>query len=306
MLKWTRLVKLIPRVYACHWSTSLRCVSLFRVKNMSTEDFAFAIDVTNLMDWGLTTADFEFMLKLEPEGCFVLLDDSEKVGIATTVSFGRVGWFGNLIVREDKRKKGGGSLLVSHALKYLKTKNVKTVGLYAYPNAIPFYTRLGFKYDSDFVVLKGKGVFLTVDADVTAAGKHDLKPVIELDHNCFGADRRKVLEPILADPSNLCYVSFEGNRLVGFAMATIYSETAELGPFVCSQERGDVATNLVSAAINGLKGYEVSLCIGEKEVSVIDLLVKSGFGESFRVSRMFFGKPGTKDCIYAAESLERG
>ena len=61
---------------------------MFRVKNMSAEDFAFAINITDPVGWDLTEADFAFMLKLEPEGCFVLLDDSEKVGIATTVSFG--------------------------------------------------------------------------------------------------------------------------------------------------------------------------------------------------------------------------
>jgi len=123
---------------------------------MSVDDFAFAIDITDQMNWELTEADFAFMLRLEPGGCFVLLDGSERVGIATSVSFGRLGWFGNLIVHSDRREKGGGSLLVNHALKYLSAKRgAKSVGLYAYPNKIPFYTRLGFKYDSDFIVLKG-------------------------------------------------------------------------------------------------------------------------------------------------------
>ena len=82
---------------------------MFSARSMSAEDFAFAINITDQMNWDLTEADFAFMLRLEPEGCFVLLDGSEKVGIATTVSFGELGWFGNLIVQNDKRKKGGGS-----------------------------------------------------------------------------------------------------------------------------------------------------------------------------------------------------
>jgi GNAT superfamily N-acetyltransferase len=273
---------------------------------MAAEDFAFAIDITNPMDWGLTRADFEFMLKLEPEGSFVLLDDSEKVGIATTVSFGQMGWFGNLIVRKDERKKGGGSLLVNHALKYLQTKKVNTVGLYAYPDAIPFYTKLGLKYDSDFTVLKGTGISSSVDARVTEAQRDDLEQIVKSDQNCFGAARRKVLEPILTDTGNVCRIAFEDNRLVGFVAAAIYGKTAELGPLVCSQRRNDIAVSLISTALNRLKGYEVSLCIHKKEVSVIDTLMKHGFSESFKVSRMFFGTPVSRDCIYAAESLERG
>jgi predicted N-acetyltransferase YhbS len=273
---------------------------------MSAEDFAFAVDITDQMNWDLTEADFAFMLRLEPEGCFVLLDGSEKVGIATSVSFDQLGWFGNLIVHGDKRGKGGGSLLVNHALKYLMAKMVKSVGLYAYTSKIPFYTRLGFKYDSDFIVLKGRGTSSSVTMGVSEAGKESLKQIVDFDQDCFGASRRKVLEPILLDPGNLCYIILENKQLQGFAAAKVYDRTAELGPVVCSSGRSDVAISLINAALNRLRGSEVSLCLHEREASILDTLIKRGFSESFKVSRMFYGSAIRKDCIYAAESLERG
>jgi GNAT superfamily N-acetyltransferase len=272
---------------------------------MSGDDFAFAIDITDQMGWELTEAEFAFMLRLEPEGCFVLLDGSERVGIATSVSFGRLGWFGNLIVHSDKRQKGGGSLLVNHALKYLTAKRVKSVGLYAYPSRIPFYTRLGFKYDSDFIVLKGKGNS-SITPGVSEAGKNSLKQIVDFDQDCFGASRKKVLEPILLDPGNLCYVILEDKQLQGFAAAKVYDKTAELGPVICSPERNDIAISLINAALNRLSGIEVSLYLHAREASILDALAKRGFSQSFKVSRMFYGSPFTKDCIYAAESLERG
>jgi GNAT superfamily N-acetyltransferase len=273
---------------------------------MSAEDFAFAINITDQMNWDLTEADFAFMLRLEPEGCFVLLDGSEKVGIATTVSFGELGWFGNLIVQNDKRKKGGGSLLVNHALKYLKAKRVKSVGLYAYPSKIPFYTRLGFKYDSDFIVLRGKSTSSLVPTGVSEAGKGNLEQIVDFDQDCFGAPRRKVLEPILLDAGNLCYVVLEDKLLLGFAAAKVYDKTAELGPMVCSPGRSDVAIRLINAVLGRLRGSEVSLSLHLGEASILDTLIKRGFSESFKVSRMFYGSYINEDCIYAAESLERG
>jgi len=273
---------------------------------MTVDDFAFAIDITDQMNWELTEADFAFMLKLEPEGCFVLIDGSERVGIATSVSFGRLGWFGNLIVHSDRREKGGGSLLVNYALKYLTAKRgAKSVGLYAYPTKIPFYTRLGFKYDSDFIVLKGKGTS-TITAGVSEAGKNSSKQIVDFDQDCFGASRKKVLEPILLDPDNLCYMILEDKQLLGFAAAKVYDKTAELGPVVCSPGRSDIAISLINAALNRLNGFEVSLYLHEREASILEALTKRGFSESFKVSRMFYGSPVTKDCIYAAESLERG
>jgi hypothetical protein len=82
---------------------------MFRVEQMNPEDFPFAVKLSNTMNWNMTVEDFELALELEPEGCFILQDGSERFGIATTVSFGKVGWFGNLIVKEEARRKGAGA-----------------------------------------------------------------------------------------------------------------------------------------------------------------------------------------------------
>ncbi len=112
--------------------------------------------------------DFEYMLNLEPQGCFVLFDGSERIGIATCISFGKVGWFGNLIIKEKCRKKGAGSLLVKHAVDYLQSRGVKTIGLYAYPNLLNFYSRQGFKEDEDFSVLSVE-TLQSINAETLAA-----------------------------------------------------------------------------------------------------------------------------------------
>jgi len=274
---------------------------------MSAEDFEFAVRITDQMSWGLAKADFEFMIELEPEGCFVLLHDSERVGIATTVSFGRVGWFGNLIVSPEKQRKGGGSFLVRHALEYLADKNVRTVGLYAYTEKIPFYTALGFKYDSDFIALKGKGASSSSHCvDVREATNKDINEIIDLDKACFGASRKKLLEPILRDTDNFCYVSTENGRLSGFTVAKVYQGMVELGPLVSTKELSDIAIGLLAAALSRSNDFEVTTCVPKSEASILNMLTRTGFTEKFRVARMFFGPSVTGDCVYAAESLERG
>ncbi len=95
---------------------------MFEVRKLLEEDFDFAVNLTDTRDWQLTEEDFRFMLEMEPEGCFVLLYDSVRVGLVTNVSFGKVGWLGILIVDEKHRKSGGGRLLVQHSLEYFKVK----------------------------------------------------------------------------------------------------------------------------------------------------------------------------------------
>jgi predicted N-acetyltransferase YhbS len=279
---------------------------MFHVKTMFPEDFAFAVQITDRMNWNLTTADFEFMTELEPDGCFVLLENSERIGLATTINFGTVAWFGNLIVNENHRGKGAGSLLVKHSIKYLRSKHAKTIGLYAYIDRIPFYKRLGFEYDSELTVLKGKGGSLSIKPVVKEAEKQDLEEIIEFDRSCFGASRRKLLDPIVSDPDNLCYVSIEEGQMVGYVVAKVYRQMGEIGPLICRREREEVAISLLKAVLSRLEEYDISLYVPDKERVILETLGKLRFAESFRVAKMFFGSPIVKDCVNVAESLERG
>jgi hypothetical protein len=38
----------------------------------------------------------------------------------------------------------------------------------------------------------------------------------------------------------------------------------------------------------------------------MDFLLENGFQKEFEVSRMFLGSADPQDCVYLAESLERG
>lgn len=279
---------------------------MFRITTMSEEDIDFAIKITDHMKWNLSRSDFEFMIELEPDGCFVLFEDSKRIGLATTVTYDTVAWFGNLIIDENYRNKGAGSLLVKHSIEYLMHKNVETIGLYAYMDRIHFYQTLGFNYDSKFTVLKGKGRTLPPKSDVRQAQKQDIREIVKFDGYCFGADRRKLVEPIILDADNLCYVSIKDERIVGYVVAKLFGKMGEIGPLVYQKDQDNVAIGLLNFILSKLEKYQVSAYVPTRENMILDHLRKVGFAESFQVARMFFGPPLDSDCICMAESLERG
>jgi ribosomal protein S18 acetylase RimI-like enzyme len=279
---------------------------MFRVGKMKTQDFPFAVDLANTMNWNMVVADFELAAKLEPDGCFILSRDSRRLGIATCVSYGKVGWFGNLIVQEEQRRKGAGSLLLKHAINYLKDNEVETIGLYAYPNLIEFYNRFGFEPDMDFLVLQGKPSFSIKDVKLREATKQDIPALIEFDSQCFGASRKKLLEHILENKENLCYVSAAGDEVTGYVAAKVYGEMAEVGPLICPANHVDEAVLLLKTILSRLRGRSVFICIPKKETDLLAVLSNAGLQEDFRVARMFLGTAIVTDCIYVAESLERG
>jgi predicted N-acetyltransferase YhbS len=279
---------------------------MFQVKQMSPKDFSFATELANTMNWNMSTQDFEFMTQLEPDGCFVLLDDSKRVGIATSISYGKVGWFGNLIVKEEYRNMGAGSLLVKHAVDYLRGKGVETIGLYAYPKLIKFYSNQGFKADDDFTVLNAQTLNVSNKETLPPIGKHNIYAVTKFDRECFGGDRKKLLESIILEEGNLSYYASKGNEVVGYVAATVYETMAWVGPLMCQEGNVDDAVTLLKVVLAKLTGLKVYVALPKTEIALADMLSAVGFKEDFSVVRMYLGPSVAKNCIYLAESLERG
>ena len=279
---------------------------MFHVEKMGVDDFPFAVQLANTMNWNMTLEDFNFMVKLEPQGCFMLFHSKERLGIATSVSFGKAGWFGNLVVKAGARREGAGNFLTRHAIDYLKSKSVDTIGLYAYPQLVKFYEHFGFESDIDFLVLKGKASFPAAQGILQAAKKRDISKILNFDCDCFGANRKKLLEPILLNKGNLCYVSTENNEITGYVATKVYGKMAEVGPLICHTNRAEEALLLLKTTLSRLNGLEVFTYIPKKETPLLNMLYKAGLKEDFRVVRMFLGPAIAKNCIYTPESLERG
>jgi len=279
---------------------------MFQPRLMRKQDYAFATRLANTMDWNMALEDFEFMKFLEPEGCFVLYDQSKKVGIATCISYGQLGWFGNLVVKEEYRKKGAGSTLVTHAINYLRTKGVNTIGLYAYPHLLDFYGNFGFRPDEGLSVLHAQTVSPIEAENLPKIERRNFQSINKLDNQCFGGDRKRLLESIILKPTNLSYFASKSKEYLGYVASTIYESMAWIGPLICIESRPDIAILLLKAVISKMEGKSVYAVVPKKDSCLIDCFSKFGFKETFFVSRMFLGENPSKNCIYLPESLERG
>jgi len=280
---------------------------MFHVEEMNSADFEFAVNLANTMSWGMTVEDFMFSVSLEPNGCFVAFDGSERVGIATTISYGSLGWFGNLVVTENYRKKGIGSLLISHSLNYLQKKGTKTVGLYAYDNLVDFYGKFGFEYDSEYFVLSASKIkHKEIATTHERINENNIGEIIEFDRKYFGASREKLLTSIINKKENFGILHEEGNKLRGYVMAKVSDQLVEVGPLVCEDD-GEVSLRLFNSVFSRFAGSSAFLCVSGAERRLYNTsFINAGFREEFKVGRMFLGSPIKQDRVYLVESLERG
>ncbi len=279
---------------------------MFQVKVMTANDYGFAVDLANTMDWGMETADFRFNQNLEPEGCLTLFDDSNLVGIATCIGFGKAGWFGNLIVKPEYRKQGAGRLLLEHAINHLKGKGVETIGLYAYQHLKKFYAKSGFKADIDLTVMHNNKIQPADWNPPNFEAEPDFSALNRFDTQFFGADRSNLLKAIMQEKTNLCYASIDGKEVDGYVLAKVSESMAEVGPLVCNPYKSEVAVELLKAAFTKLEGRRAALYLPQNQTELQQFLVGAGFKKAFSLSRMFLGVPKIQNSIHLAESLERG
>jgi ribosomal protein S18 acetylase RimI-like enzyme len=279
---------------------------MFQVKCMQPQDYLFATELANTMNWNMAPEDFQFNSVLDPQGCLVLFDDSAPVGIATCISYCKVGWFGNLIVKPEVRHRGAGSLLVIHALNYLQGKGATTIGLYAYPHLLEFYGKLGFKADIDFTYMHLSNLPVIEAVPAKKITETDIPAILAFDKECFGGDRQRLLEANLLGEGNCGYFVVEKGEVVGYASANVYERMAEVAPLVCKEKRSDIAFKLLNSIFSNLPGLDIYLCLPKNQCRLLEVLTGLGFKEEFSVTRMYNGPNPAKNCIYLAESLERG
>jgi len=281
---------------------------MVRIRVLESKDLPFAVSLANTMNWNMNAADFEFNMQLEPNGCFLSQAGPEQNGLATCISYVQVGWFGNLIVSEAYREQGVGTKLVRAAMKYLASRNVRTIGLYAYPQLADFYSKLGFKPEVDFSALKADSVCetSTETRNFRIIKAQDLSTIADFDAEFFGACRERLFDLLFKNPHNLGYVAFEGSKVVGFVASKVFGEFAEVGPLVCLRSKPEIAQELLNTILSRLNGFEALVYIPTSELILLNNAYNAGFKEEFRLKRMFFGPVLAKNCIYLAESLERG
>jgi len=273
---------------------------------MCPHDYTYAAELANTMGWNMTDEDFAFNCSLEPEGCLVLYEFSSRIGIATCVGYDKTGWFGNLIVNPESRRKGAGGFLVHHAVNYLQNRGVESIGLYAYPNLAGFYSEIGFVADESFSVLHAHAIPKIMGEQVGEVSNSNIEAIARFDEAYFGGDRTRLLDTILKGESNFGFFVAEETGIIGYVLVKVFGGMAEVGPLVCLPNRADVALNLLKGALSKLAGFDVYLCLQKKQTTLQEYLYSVGFLEEFYLTRMFLSSKLSKNCIYIAESKERG
>lgn len=244
---------------------------------MTPNDFDFALEMTEREQWGFSERDLGRMLWLEPKGCFVVLADGVRVGLCTTVAYGKdLGWIGNVIVGPSHRRRGVGATLVNAAIKHLRESKVKRVGLYSYRETSRFYTNLGFVAASTFIRLS-RATGSEVEGNCPTLREADLDSVLALDTRLFRADRGRLLRRLWEEFPDLWFVASKGPKVVGYAFVKPYTDSSEIGPWACRPEFPALGEQLLKTAMANAPKWPIEVGVSAQNSHALGLLEKHKF-----------------------------
>src|SRR5690348_1859424 len=111
---------------------------------MESADLLGALGIGERAGWNQTEADWQRLLALSPEGCFVATSSGELAGTVTTIQYGRsLAWIGMMLVDPRFRRRGIATALMDRAIAYLRERRVETIALDATDAGRAVYTSLG-------------------------------------------------------------------------------------------------------------------------------------------------------------------
>jgi len=278
---------------------------------MREADIPYAIRLSNQEKWGITRGDLTRILHLDPRGGLIAVMGAERVGLATTTSYGRtIAWIGNVIVDRKYRGRHIGQTLVQAAVEYLQRQKIANIALYCFNDNVKFYRKLDFKEDGSFMRLQRKPTsFAHASTFPTPGRRLPLHVLLRADRKAFGADRSRLIRTVLRTKAGWYEGLSDRHSAISFLLVKKYKEMYELGPWVCINPPDDSPRKLLQLAMSktAKKPVEVS-CLRNHRLS-LDLLQENGFKVTNNGRRMFLGqtaKIGDDNASYALGFLDKG
>lgn len=280
------------------------------IRRMREADIPAGMVLKQAAGWNQTEQDWENILALEPEGCWVYEADGKVAGAATTVCYGvELAWIGMVLTLPDYRRRGIARALMEEALRFCVSREVRCVKLDATDMGRPLYAKLGFE---DELLIERWGITLP---DRAGAGNppdepprlEDVSRIAALDRRAFGADRRAILQRLAGRFPDECWA------LPGaYLMARPGSKAYFLGP--CVAEDNEAARRLIEALLRRHPGESFFWDLLPDNPAATALAQSLGFEHKRTLIRMVWNQPGRgtgkvgdrPDLVVAAAGFEYG
>lgn len=282
---------------------------MIHIRPMTAADLPLGMRLKQQAGWNQTLADWQRIVELEPDGCFVAEYDGFPVGTATTCLFDSVAWIAMVLVDEPFRGRGIGSRLMEHCLDYLDRRQVATVRLDATPLGRRVYEKLGFHAQYDLTRWEGllppDPISLPDGLTRQQLPPEQLDDFIALDRHVTGTSRRRLLDRLWAEDRSRFWFASCGREVLGYWASRPGAKATQIGPVLA--RTADSAGGLFRAALSAFAGQYVFVDIPVVNPTAAEQAAR-WLKPQRNLTRMYRGKPvvDRTDLLCASFGPEKG
>jgi len=278
-------------------------------RTMTRGDMDFAASCAAAEGWVTETREeFEGFRAYDPNGCFVVEQAGDPIGIGVATGYGEYGFVGELIVLSDFRGAGVGRQLLDHAVSYLKNRGARHILLDGVNPAVSLYQRAGFRKICRSLRFAGKPGG-SPHRRVRPMVQEDLERVVRLDRAAFTADRAFFLQRRFLLYAELSMVIEQDKTVRGYIFGRRRPGLIWAGPWYVESEVND-PEHLLQAFAHECAGSEIGLGVLESNERAVLLIRSLGLSERLNPPwRMILGtsdRLGHSNNLYAIGSAAKG
>ena len=282
-----------------------KSTSAISIRQMTIDDVPLGMRLKSQAGWNQNVADWQRLLQLEPDGCFVAQRQGQPVATTTTCVFGSVAWIAMVLVDQRYRHQGIGSRLVENALSYLRQRSVTTIRLDATRFGQPVYQRLGFVNDFELIRFAGRamdGQRATKERVSTEA----LKDVQHLDRCATGTERSRLITYLAHEHPEYIRVETVNGTPCGYAMLRPGEYAIQIGPVAALNQ--NTGQQLCDWACGQVASQPILVDIPVQNHAAIQWAHARRLVEQRRFMRMHLGDPvdDQPDTLWASSGAEKG
>ena len=264
------------------------------IRNLREADLAYAANLTVIEGWHYTVKELGFLLRMDPDGSFIYEQGGEPVGFATTITYGRTGVLGHLVVGAKGRGKGIGKALLKASIDYMDSQGTDSAVIFSIPDVVPLYERFGFKATDEIYCahldLKEAPKKPKRD-DISLMEEDDLPEILGIDKGIFGDERAKLVRAIHDEGPGRCFKLVKDERIVGYLFSRPDDTGFNLGPWVNLTDDPKDAEDLFVTALSTFHKGTVYMGTSFKNEQAITIAQKLPIERSWRIPFMTKGRP---------------
>ncbi|NOT59733.1 MAG: GNAT family N-acetyltransferase [Acidobacteria bacterium] len=274
---------------------------------MQLADIDAGLRLCRASRWNQTRRDWELFLTLSPQGCRVALHDQQIIGTVATINYeNRFSWVAMVLVDPAFRGQGIGTRLMNEALTILQ--DVPAIRLDATPAGQPVYRQLSFTGEyglSRMEAVIERENLSSPSQHIRPMRHEDLIAIAKFDREVFGADRRALLEWMLAGGVEYAWVKESRKEITGYCLGRYGHNAEQLGPVVARDQ--NTARALVTACLSEHHSKPFYLDTPHHDAEWLAWLTSIGFREQRPFLRMgrganaFRGLPEQQFAIVGPE-----